>query len=180
MLKKLQFKIFKIFVAVFWCVILTVVAIGSVKSNPLSFNPESKATLTFLLPQGWSFFTRSPRENKIFIYKWKNNKFQKVDFVKNRFHNYLGLNRAGRSRNQEMAFLVKQIKGSSWKSCRWCLDLSLRPTAIKNKALRPAFCGKYRVVLKKLPPWAWGKSGKEIMMPGSAADMEVNCSKRRS
>ena len=68
----------------------------SVPNNVLSLNNSvlNNSKMNALIPEGWAFFTRSPREEQIYIYSYKD--LRKVSLKNTDMSQYLGIKRKNR------------------------------------------------------------------------------------
>jgi antimicrobial peptide system SdpA family protein len=123
-------------------------------------------TLTFI-PQGWSFFTRNPQEDDIYVYKVENNNLVDVTERLNSPVNLFGLKKINKYSGIELGSIVAKIKTSEWASCNVQLkyfNLDSLPTVhLKSNFPQPSFDGTY--ILQKKPPipFLWAKHFKGEM-----------------
>lgn len=111
-----------------------------------------------LAPQGWSFFTKSPREPDIrFVAREGDGAGDpgvKVLTPHSRAENLFGWNRASRAQVAELALVVGELEDSDWMSCEsgQCGAME-RPVPVDNKEPVPSLCGL--LTLQYVEPVAW-------------------------
>ncbi|MBE9601877.1 hypothetical protein [Pedobacter sp. MC2016-24] len=70
---------------------------GSTLPNPFYISRLLKGNIAYILPQGWTFFTRNAREEKLFIFERENNgSLSQVDLRASSYVYCFGLDRTGR------------------------------------------------------------------------------------
>jgi len=175
-MKILRFQGTTLIVSVFMVVLLFVGSLqNALPSNPMD---EMKSlTLLKVFPQGWGFFSKSPREESIMILNssydlatvWPNNSFE----------NLLGVKRFGRTQGIEMGLLYSQIPENMWTACESDLKNCVAPTeviTVNNTTPVPSFCGEYIIVKRQVVPWAWSKIMETDEMPLKFAKVVSSCS----
>ena len=165
---------------IFWGACVCVVALSALPRNAISFPYVPKLIVKTIIPEGWSFFTRNPREALVYIYKRDNdniNWIQADETVNGAVDNFFGMSRKARAMGSEYAlvFAQEQVK---WDSCVTgtfdCVDESLRIT-VKNELNSPQLCGEYLFVSRKPVPWAWSASAANINMPYQYVLVNFEC-----
>lgn len=152
-------------------------------TNPLALPLERtlKPLLVTLLPQGWAFFTKSPRDVNFFIYRprtsgWSSAYAGPLARPRNAF----GLNRLSRAQGVEFGLLTRELKGASWRPCtvspKGCLSRYGPPVRVRNPSPQPLLCGTYGFVEQRPVPWAWARSRGEFDMPSRSLVIEAACS----
>jgi antimicrobial peptide system SdpA family protein len=134
-------------------------------------------------PQGWSFFTKSPRDPEVFVFQqggagtWR--AIDRTPYGK--VANVFGLSRRARAQGVELGLLLEGIPPAAWLSCdqgrRSCFDATSALTfaPVRNRSPIPSICGRILLVSQRPLPWAWRESNEE--MPASRLSLEVTCSK---
>lgn len=149
--------------------------------NPLT--PVRRSVLSLVIPEGWGFFTRDPRESDLFVYVPGNEPGQWL-FASNvpnaNWRNLFGLNRASRGQGMEMALLVNAVGRDDWRhdhACgsehSRCLDSVDSSLPITNDTPNASLCGVVGIVVQEPVPWAW--SGIDVAMPARVARLNVEC-----
>jgi antimicrobial peptide system SdpA family protein len=177
-----RFGVFSILVGLLWSIFVLYVALGALPFNPI--RPPLLETLRtqVWMPEGWGFFTRNPREDRIFLFSSVNGGWIKAALPQLGQPKYMmGLDRAPRAQGVEMAMLlVAQPLRKSWKPCQGeptrCLERQVTaPAKVKNRSPNPSLCGLVGFVKRAPVPWAWVNSPKPVVMPSSTARVEVVC-----
>jgi antimicrobial peptide system SdpA family protein len=143
--------------------------------------PYAEALRTqFWAPQGWAFFTRSPREARTYVFtrhdgQWSSAALTPVSRPSNDF----GLSRAARAQGIELGMLLMASPPSEWQPCDTallvCLDHASIMGTVKNASPRPTLCGVVGLTHQEPLPWAWRRSRTTINMPASIVVLEVQC-----
>jgi len=154
----------------------------TIKVNPVKLKTELSQTAFTLLPQGWAFFTRSPREAQVLIYKSDYNKnFKEVNQRHSSYKNIFGLNRQASKMIAELQFIKKEINDTLYTKTEWnyqANNFGLIPTSVidvKNQFKDPLLCGEYLLVFQKSIPWAWSKNIEKIKMPSKIIRIKIEC-----
>lgn len=143
--------------------------------NPASF--IGSEVIYRLFPQGWSFFSKSPRDETISIYNLELTK-SPVIWPNNHPKNFFGIKRLGRSQGVELGVLYSQINSNAWYYCdglsQNCLS-KLDFVPVVNNSPNPTLCGKYVIVLREPIPWAWSKSVSLEGIPSKIVKVDSSC-----
>jgi antimicrobial peptide system SdpA family protein len=181
-LPPVRFGVFSLLVGLFWSTFVLYVALGALPFNPIRPPLLESLRTQVWMPEGWGFFTRNPREERIFLFSSVNGSWIKAALPPLGQPKYMmGLDRAPRAQGVEMAMLLSaQSVQKSWKSCqgepRRCLERQeTAPTKVKNHSPNPSLCGLIGFVKRAPIPWAWVNSPKPVVMPSSTARVEVVC-----
>ena len=138
-------------------------------------------TIRALVPQGWAFFTRSPREPRVIPYapaadgSWRS--------VHARRHaepaQVFGLNRSSRAQGVEMGLLLDAVAEDDWVACddtpQTCLASAAITVQTENVSPEPTLCGTIVLVRQEPLPWAWSGSSSPDSMPAEIAGLEISC-----
>ncbi|MDM5336501.1 SdpA family antimicrobial peptide system protein [Fictibacillus enclensis] len=159
--------VFILFSAV-WGSLFTSSILSGLGTTPLPISKDTKIMFASILPQGWGFFSKSPRDSLLGMHT-ANAESLDVLFPTMRMENALGLYRKGRSQGVEMGALSMQISKKDWKKCKnnsleECESLAKKIT-LNNKAPSPLLCGEYFFTKEEIVPWSYFKysdSGTEI------------------
>ena len=164
-----------------WATAIAYVVHPALPYNPVRL-PYSDALNTLVLaPQGWSFFTRNPREPKQFLYRRDARGWESVLLAPHsRLRNAIGLNRASRAQGVEMALVMDAAKKGSWVGCEErpiadCLSGLPSGISITNVSPSATLCGTIAIVEQRPIPWAWAKSDRPIYMPAHIMAVEATC-----
>ncbi|MET7426456.1 SdpA family antimicrobial peptide system protein [Dactylosporangium sp. NPDC005555] len=132
------------------------------------------------LPQGWAFFTRDPRGADLLVYtrggdgRWHDALLSPHAEPRNLF----GLARASRAQGVELGLLTGAVPEDGWTGCQAdpgpCLE-RLTPLPAANRARRTTLCGDVGLAQRVPVPWAWSRSGDQVVMPSTVARLAVSC-----
>lgn len=116
--------------------------------------------IRFLLPQGWSFFTKNPRDVEVVIYKESKSGI----YVNQLFNNFSRTNNFGLSRlptriSLEAGFLVTKIEDSLWYKSPFGQSYFEfgKYNRKKNIFNKPMLKGRIIVGNRERLPWSWAK-----------------------
>jgi antimicrobial peptide system SdpA family protein len=160
-----------------WMLVIAYTAQAALPRSPLSLPGVRAVRPMTWLPQGWSFFTRDPQEERTYLYQHTLTGWQPASLAPHsRGENWLGLDRISRAQSVELARLVIQAavepitcEGEAMA----CLDATRIQAKVKSIATRPTVCGEIGVVRQRIVPWAWRRSG--TRMPARVMRLEVSC-----
>lgn len=184
-----EFKITRRLKIIFWALVIfssTMLysIMGSSLQTPFYINKLIKLNISYFLPQGWAFFTRDAREEKVFAFKRQlNGKLTKLSPPSASYIYLFGLNREGRKLSSEYLSLLSQIDRISWISCNYDLDEiaiqshKIKPISLKSDTHISKCCGEIIFVKTRLKPWAWNKF-ESIEMPAKFIRLYVSCSNK--
>ncbi len=180
MREKRALTITKVVLAVFWTGIILFVLKSSVSEHPLRSSRAVQRNLIAITPQGWSFFTRNPREAVDRIYRRVDNEWIHATVANSSARNFFGLKRDARALSVELASLLTGIPHEKWQACRSSLTEYLEMETIKsvpveNRSLMQSLCGDILVQRRPPVPWAWSKRMKRIHMPSRIVRLDVRC-----
>lgn len=141
----------------------------SIGPNATDISFQERYAASLFLPEGWGFFTRSPRETKYMLYR-ASAQGQPADLVTYRnssAQNLFGFSRRSRRLNMEFCRFLPTIPAGSWHK------LGARPAVAASATvaysphhfllLQP---GTYIVKKFEPTPWAW------LHFPGHFASTE--------
>lgn len=170
--------------SLFWVNVLLIAYSTSVDVDETAINLPLKRTIKpvmrIFLTQGWSFFTKSPRDEEFYLFgklpsgDWQNI-FEGPSSEPKRF---FGLDRFARAQGLEFGFITGKVPSDAWTSCSQesmtCLK-KVKPVRVQNSSHAPLLCGEVGVVFRKPPPWAWSKLEGKFIMPSRVAVLEISC-----
>lgn len=154
---------------------------GTSLQTPFYLSKYLKMNTSYFLPQGWAFFTRDAREEKLLVFKRESN--GSLSPLAPPGGNYIyafGLNREGRKIPMEYKILLKNIDSIAWQNIDYDLSLiakkSLNTPIIKaiNKGYQAKSCGEVIFVKTHTIPWAWS-TFKTIKMPSKYVRLIIDC-----
>ncbi|HVG60573.1 MAG TPA: SdpA family antimicrobial peptide system protein [Hyalangium sp.] len=165
-----------------WSIVAAYALHSALPYNPIKLPFEDRVDVKLVLPEGWAFFTRDPRDERMMPFQrgehggWvaanKTPNFQP--------QNSFGIDRAARAQGVELGLLLDGVRGEERLSCEEdplvCLERA--PVAqARNTSPRPSLCGQVGLVFQKAVPWAWARSSKDkkIIMPSKVMRMDIQC-----
>ena len=164
-----------------WGLVIYMAFVSATPRSPLSPSPASMFNTTLLVPEGWAFFTRNPREPDVVLYKkvngqWLHDPINPLSMSSN----YWGLDRRPRAQSTEVAMILSSVPQDLWvssdSSVESCLtnffDSSI--LQINNIVPEPVLCDTVAIQLLPPVPWAWSKN-KKLIMPYRLVCIKVNC-----
>ena len=165
-----------------WAFVIFNSAISSLPFNPLTKSKVESMRYSVILPQGWAFFTRSPREDQYYAYKMTDGVLNPILYTNSSYKNAFGFSRGVRVRGVEMGGLMEQLKDKSWIECPdgilgECIAKSdsIKTIPVNNKAQHPTFCGEVWLERKPIVPWAWSKAETPVNMPSEFIKIQISC-----
>lgn len=169
-------------VCVFWIWLFVYSIHAAMPFNPIELPFADNIRIRIFMPQGWKFFTRSPREDDTKLYKKGYGEEWKPILRPNGSPaNSFGLDRVGRSQGVEMGLLmvsIREIK-SEWSECKEsleaCSEKAFSNGIIMNSSPNPTICGEVVFIQQPPVPWAWSLSKKEVIMPSKVNKVHVLC-----
>jgi antimicrobial peptide system SdpA family protein len=143
-----------------------------------------RRSLHTLIPEGWAFFTRNPREDKLVGFRYSESGI--LEAVEQRSMadpGFLwGIRRTKRAQQVELAVLATAVEGDYWIQCTGpieeCIarrELPLRSVELTNPRHPSSVCGEIYLVLQPPLPWAWWRSLPKAVMPSEIALVNVRC-----
>ena len=140
-------------------ILILLVVSSSIPESVIQLQPKNKEFFHLIFPEGWSFFTRSPREEMADIYAiTENKKIKKLSSQCSAFNNLYGISRKSRKIGMELSIVASKINDSLWlKKDIPIEDIDKLP--INNIPMDPEskylIKGDY-IIKAELPiPWAW-------------------------
>jgi antimicrobial peptide system SdpA family protein len=160
----------------FWLILALFIAITFL-DTPLRQSSKTTQLLLSVLPEGWGFFTRNPREARVLIWKYDGNQWKCYDQSNFTMVNLGGIKRTPRIIGMELAMLVNNIDKSQWIECtkeinELLTDTALVPVRVKNRFYHKSLTGRVIIQLIDPIPWAWSQS-QNIIMPSKIAFLNV-------
>lgn len=158
-------------------VLLSVYVQQSVIRSP--FSNAAKQTVTSLMPQGWAFFTKSPRLAYATPYLEVADGFEQVE---PRAGVFADPRRLDRNFVIELEMLDRALAEVELTACesgdpQQCFDeLPLTPSAtITSPLVEPIACGDVYVAMNKVAPWAWRGLAEQTLRTEHVALVSVSC-----
>ncbi|MCM1974409.1 MULTISPECIES: SdpA family antimicrobial peptide system protein [Streptomyces] len=170
-------------VCIAWIIVITYVAQEQLPKNVISLpaQEEVKYTVVNLAPQGWAFFTKSPRDPEIIPFKKAPGDWRPLALTPHASpRNAFGLNRESRAQGVEIAMLLSAAKKDDWRECtddrQHCLKSFGTPARhVENRSPDPILCGTVGLLQERPTPWAWRDLMPEAHSPERVMVLEVTC-----
>ncbi len=162
-------KLSYLIISSFWGVLTFLVFFSSLKEQVI-ISKKLQQNISMLFPEGWGFFTKSPREQLLYVFNVEN-KNEKKPIMINNFscESYFGLSRKARYIGFEGSDIVKNIPPDKWMKQEYQNFNRLRPKNVfvlkKNKNYRYFKNGLYLFMLKSITPYAWAKENQDKFTP---------------
>jgi antimicrobial peptide system SdpA family protein len=171
------------FTLLFFASLLLVTSIffTSISFNPIQNRYGNKQLIFTFLPQGWSFFTRNPREAQVLLYKIDGKRIIPITQKHSSYKNLFGLIRKSSIYTSEIQIIRSKINDSLFFNTKWNYQenkIGLVPKGkitIYNEIFSPLLCGEYLLVFQEPIPWAWSKNMKSIKMPAKIIRINIKC-----
>ncbi|WP_323375807.1 SdpA family antimicrobial peptide system protein [Streptomyces alkaliterrae] len=170
---------------VLWAVAALYVAQANLPKNVIELPGQDKAATAVgpVAPQGWAFFTKSPRDVELVPYVYRDGEWRSALRAPHaRPSNAFGLDRASRSQGIEMALLLERAgELTDWADCAGaltavdCLDTAAASDRVRNPSPEPSLCGTAAIVQMRPVPWAWRDLLPGTHTPEKAATWKVSC-----
>lgn len=170
----------RLLLASFWTTFIVYVWIGSIPDSPLRLPTASRYTLSALVPQGWNFFTRDPREPAIQVYERRGTQWIETLRQRSLPKHWFGLRRTPAAKEIEIIRLLTGIPEARWTPTSEGFSGhpepgELAPVLVANTMLVKSYCGDLTIRLVERVPWAWAHAQSETMMPSRVIRLEVRC-----
>ncbi|MEO0775336.1 MAG: SdpA family antimicrobial peptide system protein [Bacteroidota bacterium] len=173
------------FCSVLWGGLLLLLLKASLPYNPIDIPTKLKMNLNALMPEGWAFFTRNPREASIFLYaeQEESGRFDTYcTYPSASPTHWMGTKRTLRSIGAEVGALITQVPDSVWVAGEGRIVPFLTehhtefPHAdLPNPVSGPYVCGEVYLVKKTPTPWAWARHDHKLDHQFKIAKIEVSC-----
>ncbi|HEX7823868.1 MAG TPA: SdpA family antimicrobial peptide system protein [Mycobacterium sp.] len=157
--------------------LLSVYVQQSVLRSP--FTNAAKQTITSLMPQGWAFFTKSPRLAYATPYLATTGGYEQVE---PRSGVFADTRRDDRNFVIELEMLDRALAEVELIACdsgdaQQCFDeLPLTPSAnLTSPLVDPTACGDVFVAMDKVAPWAWRGLTEKTLRTEHVALVSVSC-----
>lgn len=166
-MKKIKFYYFT--TLTLWIIGFFVVFFSSFKEQVVvSYNCQQFVSL--ILPQGWGFFTKNPRDPLLEVYKVeKGGIITKVTLHNLSYKNDFGLSRKARMIGYESAQITNAVPASYWKKNTFSHlnDLDRKNIFLYTPKTKSKYFtnGLYLFMTYKTIPFAWAKKNQENNNP---------------
>lgn len=150
---------------------------SSIKFNAQTPTHELSKLIKKTIPQGWGFFTKSPREDIIELYKVNdNNSIEKLELRNTSYKNFFGASRENRKIAMEVSIISESLPDSLWSDNTDITQLVVpdNKTKVDSKNLKYLKSNEYVLVKRKIVPWAWMEIVKPNQIPYEIAHVTTN------
>ncbi|QFG69462.1 SdpA family antimicrobial peptide system protein [Ornithinimicrobium pratense] len=172
--------------------VLALVGVYDVKTHvpanilDLPVHAQVKPVLRATLPQGWAFFTRSPREENLRVYPvTADGLAPHVQAAIADPGHAFGLDRAVRAQGTESALVQYAAPAGAWVDCEGprpeCLEQALVQARdgdlpeVANPALRTTICGPVVLSIERAGAWAYRDLVADNVRSTQYAVVEATC-----
>jgi len=159
-------------------------SLGNTNQHQTALNLPASSQLWSLLrptvPEGWGFFTKSPRDDDFYIYSLQTG--TPVSIFRGpvlRAINAFGLERAPRAQGAEYGLLIQSLQAANWSPCDGDLArcaARLPAHTLRNPSSHPLLCGPLLMMQQPPLPWAWTGFHPQPQMPMNVVRVKVTCS----
>ncbi len=172
--------IFFLLLACIWIGIGAYAIHAALPFNTITLPFERWAHIRFFTPEGWGFFTRDPREERLLLFAKHDGRWSSASVGPNgNASNLFGLNRAPRSQGLEASILISKTGPKDIVDCHdkpeTCLLHDSTVISLDNLYPHPTLCGSIGMVMQKPIPWAWSRAKQLIIMPSRVLRINVRC-----
>lgn len=140
---------------------------------------ENVQVLNHLAPQGWAFFTKSPRGESIRLFeRTPAGVSDASSYPLSDPQNWFGLDRLPRAQGTEYGTLLASQPDDHWTDCTdfdACTDPSIPSHPVDNPVPSPTYCGDVYAIGYGTTPWAWRHFGYDPRQPERTVRMSVTC-----
>ncbi len=131
---------------------------SSISYNVNTPNHTFKMLFNLSVPEGWGFFTRSPREDIVDLYTINNGELKKVLHENGDMSNFFGSSRKSRKIGMETSIILSRIQDSLWHKQSDLEHIKIPEVVddkIDNENLFYLTNGDFVLIKRKTTPWAW-------------------------
>ena len=161
-----------------WSILLVCIFLSSVGDSPLRLPPKFRVLQLSLAPEGWAFFTRSPREPSTLVYRVVDGRLERLTFGNTSRRNLFGVSRSARAFDAEVGLLLTPVLSKTWQKCSgdptrdecW---RQKRPLKLINWSSTRYIDGEVVLISQAPVPWAWSSSQRPVYMPSKVLHLLV-------
>jgi antimicrobial peptide system SdpA family protein len=164
-----EIRVFSLVLLIFWGFIVGIVLFTTMPS-PFTLRANVKGYSRNLIPEGWAFFTRNPREEMPDIYSYNRvDKTYSSHITPCASSTFLfGLARECRMIGGELGTLMGKVDDSLWLDgnhleSSTSFDEGIESVRITNDFANATFLGDYYLVKRQRIPWAWSKKHRTLV-----------------
>lgn len=149
----------------------------------LPFFDEVKPNAVSTMPQGWAFFSKSPRDPSIAPYRAEENSLTSLSMLPTtRVENLFGVSRNGRAQGVEVALISGGSVPADWTDCESpdlheCAELlrEVEPKRVRNTVAAPSVCGGIILIQTTPVPWSFRQQTEVREKADKAVKLQVAC-----
>jgi antimicrobial peptide system SdpA family protein len=160
-----------------WAVVVWWAMVNSLPHNPQSPGLTAERSTRLVLPEGWGFFTRNPREADLILLRRRDGGAWEIEPPHASAKNWFGLLRESRALPVESMRLLKDAP-AAFASCqgswRECVDAA-PAVALQNDVASPLLCGDVAFLRRAPAPWAWAPLMDGDQMPTDVLRTRITC-----
>lgn len=147
------------------CVAVVAVTVSGVTALSLPsadhLGPASKRVANVvreIMPEGWSFFTKSPRDSFVVAYDDEGNEVGTAPNAQGKWA--FGLNRASRLGGIDVERVMRKLDPEDWRRCESGLSVTTCGEGLEHQSVRVtnelnSLCGKITLARERPVPWAF-------------------------
>ncbi|SEU34443.1 SdpA family antimicrobial peptide system protein [Stigmatella erecta] len=166
-----------------WSTVAAYALHAALPYNPIQLPFADRFDIRLVLPEGWAFFTRDPRDDRMLPYvRGADAQWSMASHTPNfQPRNFFGIDRAGRAQGVEMGLLMEAAREAERQGCEEapvaCLERAPVARKVSNTSPHPTLCGEVGFVFQRAVPWAWSHSRREkkIIMPSKVLRLDIEC-----
>ena len=166
-----------------WSTVALYALHAALPPNPIKLPFAERLDMRLLLPEGWAFFTRDPRDERMMPFqRGPGGEWERASRTPNfQARNSFGIDRAARAQGGELGLLLSEARDTRRMDCEdaptVCLERAPVALRLHNSSPNPTLCGSLGLVFQKAIPWAWSRSGREkgIIMPSKVLRLDIEC-----
>lgn len=159
--------------------LVTYVLHAALPASPFGLPGPDGGSIRAFAPQGWAFFTKSPRSETPTVYRLSTDS-RWNDITAGPLAqpgNLMGFNRRARAQGTELAMLIAAAPQEAWRECEDtptnCLSGVAVAGVIANRSNQHSVCGEVGIVVQQVLPWAWRDA--PTVMPSKVLRVRVTC-----
>jgi antimicrobial peptide system SdpA family protein len=158
-------------------------ALAAMPFHTVNLPQNVRSVVLQIAPEGWGFFTKSPRDPETHVALFKNERLHPLNIASSFTAQYaFGFNRLGRAQGIELdALLVQLNQPEQWLKCTQspevCATSLKSQMKLENTARHATLCGDLVFVERRPVPWAYSRLARPVVMPSRLTRLEVVCSR---
>ena len=165
----MKMRLFFLIALLSWLSVYVLLISTNAGYTSFKFQSNYKNLVFQLLPQGWGFFTKSPRDANLYVYIKNEKTFKRASRQNFTYKNFYGLSRVDRIKHLQLGRLLSKINDTLWSKFESKDFKSFKngnePIEVNNNFRKQLLRGNIFVVSQKPVPWAWSKSSDKFNSP---------------